>query len=74
MWIIIGAIGYYPVERGDKGAKVYLTLFRICVMLVMLLRTAMNMLILYMLVQFSKPQGVRIFDKVVKQKFLLYFD
>ena len=33
---------------------------------------ALDLMILYMLVQFSKPYGIRQFDKVCKKKFLMY--
>ena len=49
-WLVIAAIGFYPVERKEKGSEVYLALYNVLTVGVMIARTCMNVTILYMLV------------------------
>ena len=74
VWCIVAAVGFYPVQNGAKGSWVFLVSFRVIAALILAIRLGMNLIILFMLVQFSKPQGLRLFDKVVKQKFLILFE
>ena len=74
IWCAVAGIGFYPVLNDTKSGWVFLLSFRVIETTVLALKLGINLLILFMLVQFSKPQGLRLFDKVVKQKFLILFE
>ena len=71
-WLLLYIFGYNRAYQGNSQVSGILFLFRIAEVVVVVLKPALDMLVLYMFVAFSKPLPIRMFDKVCKKKFLLY--
>ena len=49
-WCVVAAIGFYPVQNGDKGSWGFLIGFRVIATVILAIKLAENLIILFMLV------------------------